>query len=253
MFPHTACIRSIALATTMMVGAAGISGLAQAQDENQDEPGAQAGEDQPGTVQNEAEVNDNEETSRDDDTTAQQEDMVELDVTIDIDGTVTEDGAIIIGGAPMYPDRTIVVNASTAENLSTLVSAVQAAELEATLESEGPFTVFAPTNDAFAMVPEDDLNALMEPDMQAQLAHVLTYHVVSGNYTAADLMARAQATDGSAELDTVSGDTLTLSLNAEGELVVSDEMGNAAVVQNADVTQSNGVVHVVDHVLMPQM
>lgn len=159
---------------------------------------------------------------------------------------------IMVGGAPMYPDRTIVENASTADNLTTLVAAVKAADLVETLSSPGPFTVFAPTDDAFGKLPEGTVAALVEPDMKAQLTHILTYHVVSGTLSATDLLARAQTTDGSAELETVSGDILTLSIDGDA-LVLTDELGNASQVIVADVYQSNGVVHGIDTVLMPEM
>jgi len=159
----------------------------------------------------------------------------------------------MVGGAPMYPDRTIVENASTADNLTTLVAAVQAAGLVDTLASPGPFTVFAPTDDAFGMLPAGTVEQLVQPEMKPQLTHILTYHVVPGTYSATDLMAAAMATDGSQNLETVSGDILTLSIMDGRTLVVTDELGNSAHVIVADVYQSNGVVHAVDAVLMPQM
>ena len=159
----------------------------------------------------------------------------------------------MVGNAPMYPDKTIVENASTADNLTTLVAAVTAAGLVDTLSSPGPFTVFAPIDDAFAALPEGTVDSLVQPDMKDQLTHILTYHVVPGTYASTDLMAAAMATDGSQELETVSGDTLTLSMMDGSTLVVTDEMGNSAHVIVADVYQSNGVVHGIDAVLMPQM
>jgi uncharacterized surface protein with fasciclin (FAS1) repeats len=158
----------------------------------------------------------------------------------------------MVGNAPMYPDRTIVENASAADNLTTLVAAVKAAGLVETLSGAGPFTVFAPTDEAFGMLPAGTVDQLVQPDMQAQLTHILTYHVVPGTLAADDLMAMAQTTDGSANLTTVSGDTLTLSIDG-ANLVVTDEAGGSATVTTADVFQSNGVVHVIDTVLMPKM
>ena len=158
---------------------------------------------------------------------------------------------VMVGGAPMYPDRTIVENASTADNLTTLVAAVKAADLVETLSSPGPFTVFAPTDDAFGKLPEGTVESLVQPDMKPQLTHILTYHVVSGTFDATDLMAMAMSDD-SSTIETVSGDTLTLSVDGN-TLIVTDEMGNASRVIVADVFQSNGVVHGVDTVLMPQM
>ncbi|MEZ5666446.1 MAG: fasciclin domain-containing protein [Alphaproteobacteria bacterium] len=159
---------------------------------------------------------------------------------------------VMVGGAPMYPDRTIVENASTADNLTTLVAAVKAADLVETLSSPGPFTVFAPTDDAFAKLPEGTVEALVQPDMKDQLTEILTYHVVAGDYSATDLIARAMATDGSASIETVAGRMLTLSMDGN-TLVVTDENGGAARVILADVAQSNGMVHAVDTVLLPKM
>jgi uncharacterized surface protein with fasciclin (FAS1) repeats len=158
----------------------------------------------------------------------------------------------MVGNAPMYPDRTIVENASAADNLTTLVAAVKAAGLVETLSGAGPFTVFAPTDEAFGMLPAGTVDQLVQPDMKDQLTHILTYHVVPGTLAADDLMAMAQTTDGSANLTTVSGDTLTLSIDG-ANLVVTDEAGGSATVTTADVFQSNGVVHVIDTVLMPKM
>lgn len=158
---------------------------------------------------------------------------------------------VMVGGAPMYPDRTIVENASTADNLTTLVAAVKAADLVDTLSSPGPFTVFAPTDDAFGKLPEGTVDSLVQPDMKPQLTQILTYHVVSGSFDATDLMAMAMSDD-SSTIETVSGDTLTLSVDGN-TLVVTDELGNASRVIVADVFQSNGVVHGIDTVLMPQM
>lgn len=158
----------------------------------------------------------------------------------------------MVGGAPMYPDRTIVENASTADNLTTLVAAVKAAGLVEILAGPGPFTVFAPTDDAFGQLPAGAVEALVQPDMKDQLTHILTYHVVPGTYSATDLMAAAMATDGSQTLETVSGDTLTLSMQGS-TLMVTDATGASARVIVADVYQSNGVVHAIDKVLMPKM
>lgn len=157
---------------------------------------------------------------------------------------------VMVGGAPMLPERTIVENASNASNLTTLVAAVQAAGLVETLSGEGPFTVFAPTDDAFGALPEGTVESLVQPEMKDQLTQILTYHVVAGEMMASDLIAMAQTTDGSATLTTVAGGTLTLSMDG-GNLVITDEAGGTATVTIADVDQSNGVVHVIDAVLMP--
>lgn len=159
---------------------------------------------------------------------------------------------VMVGGAPMMSNLPITANASKATNLTTLVTAVKAAGLVDTLASAGPFTVFAPTNDAFAKLPAGTVEKLTQPDMKKQLTHVLTYHVVAGKLTAADLAADAKKHDGKATLKTVSGDTLIVE-ESGGKWVVVDAGGNKAVIETADVLQSNGVVHVIDSVLMPKM
>ena len=155
-----------------------------------------------------------------------------------------------VGGADMMADMTIVENASNAPNLSTLVAAVQQAELAETLSGEGPFTVFAPTDTAFEAVPSETLDTLMMDENREQLQGILTYHVVPGTYTAEDLTAAVEAGGGTANLETVAGGTLTAQMDGDA-LVVIDESGNGATVETADVMQSNGVVHVIDTVLMP--
>jgi uncharacterized surface protein with fasciclin (FAS1) repeats len=143
-----------------------------------------------------------------------------------------------VGGEMMYPDKNVVENASNAPNLSTLVSAVKAAGLVETLSGEGPFTVFAPDNDAFDKLPKATLTDLLKPENKKQLTDILTYHVVPGTYAASDL------TDGQ-ELKTVNGETLKVSVK-DGTVKVGD-----ATVTQADVFQSNGVAHVIDTVLQP--
>ena len=149
---------------------------------------------------------------------------------------------VMVGGAMMLPSQTLVENASGASNLTTLVSAVQAAELAATLSGDGPFTVFAPTNSAFDAVPAPALEALLMPENQSQLQGVLTFHVVPGRLSAMDLR------DGQT-LTTVNGETLTVT-KANGRVMVGNANGMATVTQ-ADVYASNGVAHVIDAVLMP--
>jgi uncharacterized surface protein with fasciclin (FAS1) repeats len=160
--------------------------------------------------------------------------------------------SVMVGGAPMLSTKVIPENASKAKNLTTLVSAVKAAGLVDTLAGPGPFTVFAPTNAAFAKLPKGTVEKLVEPSMKPQLTAILTYHVVPGTYTAADLRAKAMSMGGTAALKTVAGGTLTVSVKGKG-LWVSDEAGNSARVETADVLQKNGVVHVIDQVLMPAM
>jgi len=160
--------------------------------------------------------------------------------------------SVMVGGAPMLSSKVIPENASKAKNLTTLVTAVKAAGLVDTLASPGPFTVFAPTNAAFAKLPKGTVEKLVEPAMKAQLTGILTYHVVPGALTAADLKEQAMSMGGKAELKTVQGGTLTVSTKGKWVLI-TDEAGNVARVEIADVMQKNGVVHVIDHVLMPHM
>ena len=157
----------------------------------------------------------------------------------------------VVGGASMSPTDTIVTNAAKASNLTTLVSAVQAADLAETLSGPGPFTVFAPDNAAFEKVPAATREALMAPAGKADLTKILTYHVVPGRLTAADLATQAQANGGKVELTTVEGDTLTATVNPDGSVTLTDTKGGVSRVTQADVLQSNGVVHVIDTVVMP--
>lgn len=157
----------------------------------------------------------------------------------------------MVGGAAMSPNETIVANASKASNLSTLVSAVTAAGLVETLQGPGPFTVFAPDNAAFEKIPEATRTGLMQPAMKADLTKILTYHVVAGRLTAADIAAQAQANGGTATLKTVQGEELKVSAGPNNTWVITDAKGGTSTITQADVGQSNGVVHVVDTVLMP--
>ena len=155
-----------------------------------------------------------------------------------------------VGGAAMYPNKTIVENASAANNLTTLVTAVRAADLVDTLSGPGPFTVFAPTNAAFAKLPAGTLDTLTRPENKSQLSNILTYHVVSGRMTAKDIAAAIKAGGGTATLTTVQGEPLTAKMTG-GRLMLTDAKGGTSMVSTKDVMQSNGVVHVVDTVLMP--
>ena len=158
-----------------------------------------------------------------------------------------------VGGAEMMADMTIVENAVNSPINTTLVAAVQAADLVETLQGEGPFTVFAPTDEAFAMLPEGTVDTLLMPENKAQLQHVLTAHVIAGDLKAADIMAAIEgSSEGYANFTTVSGDALSARMDGDA-LVILDESGNAARVTTGDVDQSNGVIHVVDHVLLPRM
>ena len=157
----------------------------------------------------------------------------------------------MVGGVAMIPTDTIVVNAAKAPNLTTLVSAVQAAGLAETLGGTGPFTVFAPDNAAFEKIPAATRTSLLAPAGKADLTKILTYHVVPGRLTAADLAAQAQANGGKLALTTVEGATLTVNVNADGSVTLTDAKGGTSRVTQADVMQSNGVVHVIDTVVMP--
>jgi uncharacterized surface protein with fasciclin (FAS1) repeats len=158
--------------------------------------------------------------------------------------------APMVGGAAMYPTKNIVENASAAKNLTTLVAAVKAAGLVETLEGPGPFTVFAPTNEAFDKLPAGTVDMLLKPENKDQLTKILTYHVVAGKMSASDLMAQIKAGGGKAQLKTVNGETLTASMQGK-HVVLTDAKGGTAMVTQANVFQSNGVVHVIDAVLMP--
>lgn len=156
------------------------------------------------------------------------------------------------GGAAMNPADNIIANASKAPNLSTLVSAIQTAGLTERLQGPGPFTVFAPDNAAFDKIPAATRENLMKPAGKAELTKILTYHVVSGRLTAADLAAEAQKSGGTATLTTVQGEKLMLKDMGGGKWEITDAKGDKAMTTMTDALQSNGVVHVIDTVLMPK-
>ena len=158
----------------------------------------------------------------------------------------------MVGGAEMFGNKTIVENAANSADHTTLVAAVKAAGLVDTLSSPGPFTVFAPTNAAFAALPAGTVDTLLLPENKATLTKVLTCHVVAGDVTAEDLMAKIQLGDGSYEFETVGGCKLWAKTMG-GKVMIGDEQGGWAAVSIADVDQSNGVIHVVDKVLLPKM
>jgi len=159
---------------------------------------------------------------------------------------------VMVGGAEMFPTKDIIDNAVNSKDHTTLVTAVKAAGLVETLKSKGPFTVFAPTNDGFAKLPQGTVETLLKPENKAKLAGILTYHVVAGKLTAADIEAMAKANGGKASLKTVQGQNLTVSKNNAGTFQVSDESGNIANITIANVMQSNGVIHVIDTVVLPK-
>ena len=158
-----------------------------------------------------------------------------------------------VGGAAMDATKTIVANASAAPNLSTLVKAVTAADLTATLSGPGPYTVFAPTNDAFTRLPPDTLAQLMKPENKALLAKVLTYHVVPGAIDFAQLKAQITAGGGTATLTTVAGQPLKATITGNNVVTLTSVNGNVSYLETPDVHQSNGIVHIVNGVLLPKL
>ncbi|GAA0570969.1 fasciclin domain-containing protein [Halomonas salifodinae] len=159
-------------------------------------------------------------------------------------------GPTEVGGAAMLPERNIVQNAVNSGDHETLVSAVQAADLAGVLQGEGPFTVFAPVDAAFQRLPAGTVETLLQPENQGQLQAVLTYHVVPGNLTREALWEAVMARDGAASFETVQGELLTVMRNGNN-LKVMDRNGNSANLTVVDVAQANGVIHVVDRVLLP--
>lgn len=159
-------------------------------------------------------------------------------------------GNPMVGGAAMYKNKDIVDNAVNSKDHTTLVAAVKAADLVDTLKGKGPFTVFAPTNAAFDMLPAGTVETLLKPENKAMLTKVLTYHVVAGNMDSKAIMKAIKKGKGKAMLTTVSGGMLTATMRGNN-LMLTDEKGGMTTVTIANVKQSNGVIHVVDHVLMP--
>ncbi|MEO1044983.1 MAG: fasciclin domain-containing protein [Pseudomonadota bacterium] len=147
--------------------------------------------------------------------------------------------------------QTIVQKAASLDDFSTLVTAVKAADLVDTLSSKGPFTVFAPNNAAFAKLPDGTVATLVKPENKALLQKILTYHVVAGRVTGEDILASIQTGGGRATLKTVEGGNLTASLDSHGAIILTDEKGGQSRVKAADISQSNGVIHVIDTVVMP--
>jgi uncharacterized surface protein with fasciclin (FAS1) repeats len=156
----------------------------------------------------------------------------------------------MVGGAEMYPSKNIIQNAVNSKDHTTLVAAVKAAGLVDTLSGPGPFTVFAPTNEAFAALPAGTVDNLLKPENKAMLTKILTYHVVAGRLTAKDIMQKIKAGGGKAMLTTVEGGTLTATMSG-GKIMLTDEKGGTAEVTIPNVYQSNGVIHVINAVLLP--
>jgi uncharacterized surface protein with fasciclin (FAS1) repeats len=155
-----------------------------------------------------------------------------------------------VGGAAMFPSKNIVENAVNSQDHTTLVAAVKAGGLVDTLEGAGPFTVFAPTNEAFAKLPAGTVDTLLKPENKDQLVKILTYHVVAGKVGSTELLKMIKAGGGKAELKTVSGGTLTATTMG-GKIMLTDEKGGMATITTIDVFQSNGIIDVIDAVLMP--
>jgi uncharacterized surface protein with fasciclin (FAS1) repeats len=158
---------------------------------------------------------------------------------------------VTVGGAPMYPSKNIVQNAVNSKDHTTLVAAVKAAGLVDTLSGSGPFTVFAPVNAAFTKLPAGTVESLLKPENKDTLTKVLTYHVVPGRMTAVNLMKAVKDGEGEAKLKTVAGEDIIVKQAGPGKLSITDSKGDVAMVTIADVLQSNGVIHVIDTVLLP--
>ena len=162
-----------------------------------------------------------------------------------------EEKTVMVGGAAMFPSKNIIQNAVNSKDHTTLVAAVKAAGLVETLEGKGPFTVFAPTNTAFGKLPAGTVDTLLKPENKGTLTTVLTYHVVPGRLTAANLMKAVKDGGGQAKFKTVAGGELTVTSPSAGKLTITDAKGGASTVTIGDVLQSNGVIHVINSVLLP--
>lgn len=174
---------------------------------------------------------------------------VAIAATLALSGTAF--AAVMVGGQEMFPSKNIVENAVNSAEHTTLVAAVKAAGLVETLQGAGPFTVFAPVNAAFSALPAGTVDTLLKPEMKSELTKVLTYHVVSGKITYKGLQKRIQAGKGMAKLATVAGGTLIAKMNGPMNIVIEDEKGGVANINVYDVIQSNGVIHSIDKVLLP--
>ncbi|MGH8159099.1 MAG: fasciclin domain-containing protein [Rhodanobacter sp.] len=165
-------------------------------------------------------------------------------------GSVNAEKTVMVGGAAMYPSKNIIQNAADSKDHTTLMAALKAAGLVDTLSGAGPFTVFAPTDKAFAALPSGTVDDLMKPENKAALAKLLTYHVIAGRLTMHDLTKAVEANGGIVDLKTLEGDSITISKDAN-RLAISDDKGNVAHITISDVMQSNGVIFVIDQVLIP--
>ena len=167
-----------------------------------------------------------------------------------MNASMAQEKTVEVGGAKMYPSKNIVQNALNSKDHTTLVAAVKAAGLVETLQSAGPFTVFAPTNAAFDKLPKGTVETLVKPENKATLTKILTYHVIAGNYDSKAIAAKIKEGGGTASFKTVSGGTLKASMKGK-KLILTDEKGGMSMVTIKDVYQSNGVIHVIDTVVMP--
>jgi uncharacterized surface protein with fasciclin (FAS1) repeats len=168
-----------------------------------------------------------------------------------VNSVSAQEKTVAVGGAPMYPSKNIVQNAVNSKDHTTLVAAVKAAGLVETLQTPGPFTVFAPTNAAFDMLPKGTVETLLKPENKGTLTTVLTYHVVAGKLDSKELARLIKAGNGKAQLKTVAGGTLWASMKGN-KIMLTDEKGGMATVTIKNVYQSNGVIHVIDHVVLPR-
>ena len=166
-------------------------------------------------------------------------------------GKMASEKTVNVGGAPMYPSKNIIENAVNSKDHTTLVAAVKAAGLVETLQGAGPFTVFAPTNSAFDMLPKGTVETLLKPENKSKLTKILTYHVIAGSWDSKALADKIKAGGGTAELITVSGGKLWASMKGP-KIMLKDENGGLATVTIKNVYQSNGVIHVIDHVVLPK-
>lgn len=158
---------------------------------------------------------------------------------------------VMVGGEAMYPMKNIIENAVNSKDHTTLVAAVKAAGLVETLQGEGPFTVFAPVNDAFENLPTGTVDNLLKPENKDMLVKILTYHVIAGKWDSDAIAMKIKENGGKYEITTVSGGKLWAMMNGSKNVVLKDEKGNTANISTYDVMQSNGVIHVIDRVLMP--
>ena len=165
---------------------------------------------------------------------------------------IAQDSNPVVGGAAMYPTRNIIENAVNSKDHTTLVAAVKAAGLVDALQTAGPFTVFAPTNNAFNLLPAGTVDVLLKPENKTQLQNVLKYHVVAGNWSASSVVEMIKKNNNKWMIETLQGGKIYASLDDKGQVWLWDENGGKSMVTITDVNQSNGVIHVIDQVLLPK-